>query len=371
MQLEQTSNWYKVHQENQLDSPSLLIYRERVEQNIDEMIRLAGGVERLFPHIKTNKMSAVVTLLKEKGIQQVKCATLAEAELAASAGIQNVLVAHQLVGPKIERFIRLQEAFPETSFATLVDCLPILNQWKTQTKEKNSRVKLYIDVNNGMNRSGHEVNEDLYTLYHAIQTAETITFSGFHVYDGHLRDTKFTERQAKIEAGFSDFDAFLAKYQLTESVIAGGTPAFTAHALQPSRICSPGTSVFWDWGYGDALVEQPFVYAALLLTRIISKPTAGVITLDAGHKAMAAESPIDKRIRLLDMPCGYQLISQSEEHTVVRVENDTLFNVGDALYAVPYHVCPTVNLYDEAYVVQANQWVDTWQVEARKRRITY
>ena len=97
---ESTTAWYKIDQENQLDSPSLLIYKDRVEGNIDKMIHLAGGVERLFPHIKTNKMSAVVQLLKEKGVQQVKCATLAEAELAASVGIQRILVAHQLVGPK-------------------------------------------------------------------------------------------------------------------------------------------------------------------------------------------------------------------------------------------------------------------------------
>lgn len=368
---ESTTAWYKIDQENQLDSPSLLIYKDRVEGNIDKMIHLAGGVERLFPHIKTNKMSAVVRLLKEKGVQQVKCATLAEAELAASVGIQHILVAHQLVGPKMHRFIALKNAFPESHFSTLVDCTTTLSAWQALAQEHALSIHLYIDINNGMNRSGHEINDDLYTLYRAIQTSENIEFAGFHVYDGHLRDTQFTERQTKIEAGFLDFDAFLAKYQLTETVIAGGTPAFTAHALQPSRICSPGTSIFWDWGYGDALIEQPFEYAALVFMRVISKPTAGIITLDAGHKAMAAENSMEKRIRLLDMPCNYQLISQSEEHTVVRVENDALFTVGDTLYAVPYHVCPTVNLYDEAYVVQENKWVDTWKVEARKRRITY
>jgi D-serine deaminase-like pyridoxal phosphate-dependent protein len=88
-----------------------------------------------------------------------------------------------------------------------------------------------------------------------------------------------------------------------------------------------------------------------------------------GHKAVAAENPIDKRIRFLNLE-NYELLSQSEEHGVIRVQDWESVNVGDVLYGVPYHVCPTVNLYDEVYVVENQVITDTWQVLGRKRRIT-
>ena len=88
-----------------------------------------------------------------------------------------------------------------------------------------------------------------------------------------------------------------------------------------------------------------------------------------GHKAVAAENPIDKRIRFLNLT-GYELLSQSEEHGVLRVENWENLHVGDELLGVPYHVCPTVNLYDNAYVISENRQVDIWLIEGRKRKIT-
>ena len=88
-----------------------------------------------------------------------------------------------------------------------------------------------------------------------------------------------------------------------------------------------------------------------------------------GHKAVAAENPIDKRIRFLNLE-NYELIGQSEEHGVIRVQDWESINVGDVLYGVPYHVCPTVNLYDEAYVVENQVITGTWQVLGRKRRIS-
>jgi D-serine deaminase-like pyridoxal phosphate-dependent protein len=192
------------------------------------------------------------------------------------------------------------------------------------------------------------------------------------VYDGHLRASDFNERKKECDAGFVDVNHFLDTIELEglakPIVIAGGTPAFTSHALRADTFCSPGTCVLWDWGYGDKLIEQNFDYAALILTRVISKPKYGIITVDMGHKAVAAENPIDKRIRFLNLK-NYALLGQSEEHGVIAVKDWNTIKVGDILYGVPYHICPTVNLYDEAFIVENKEVKEIWQVLGRKRKI--
>src|SRR4051794_11224572 len=113
--------WYLVGNVQEVDSPALLVYPDRIEENIRRMIRLARGVERLRPHVKTHKMSEVMRLKLAAGIKKFKCATIAEAEMAASCGAPDVLLAYQPVGPKIARLIRLIRSFPGTKFSTIAD----------------------------------------------------------------------------------------------------------------------------------------------------------------------------------------------------------------------------------------------------------
>ena len=365
--------WYKINNENELDSPSLLIYKERVQQNIEKMIAIAGSAERLFTHVKTNKMPEVVKMMLAAGITKFKCATIAEAEMVAIAGGKYALISHQLVGPKIERLVRLRQKYPDVFFASLIDCSENADAHQAVFAKNNLVSDVFLDVNNGMDRSGHPLDENILTLYKKLSSLPNLKIHGLHVYDGHLRATDFEERKHQIDAGFVDVKHFLEAIEsegLTKPmVIAGGTPAFTSHALREETFCSPGTCVLWDWGYGDKLPEQPFEYAALVLTRVISKPKKGLVTIDMGHKAIAAENPIDKRIRFLNLE-NYELLSQSEEHGVLAVKDWDSVEVGDVLYGVPYHVCPTVNLYDEAYIVENNEVKEIWQVLGRKRKIT-
>lgn len=360
---------YRIENIASLDSPSLVLFTELVDANIAKMIQLAGGPQRLVPHVKTNKSSEVIKRMIGQGIEHFKCSTIAEAELVAQAGGKNVLIAHQLVGPKIVRFLHLIEAYPQTFFSSLVDDLQLIDTMQHLFGAAGRVVHLYIDVNNGMNRSGAEVHQ-LPQLLEKLATCEYLKLMGWHVYDGHHREEALAERRTSITQDLSPFIEFIENNpDVPQTIIAGGTPAFPVHATNQQVLCSPGTAVFWDWGYGDRFMEQPFEYAALVLTRIISKPTRGIVTIDMGHKAVAAENPIDKRIRFLNLT-GYELLSQSEEHGVLRVEDWENLHVGDELLGVPYHVCPTVNLYDNAYVITENRQVDIWPIEGRKRKIT-
>ena len=116
-----TNPWYTVENVDEIPSPSLLIYPDRVEENIRRMIHVAGGVQRLRPHMKTNKLPEVIRMHLDQGITKFKCATIAEAEMIAACQAPDVLMAYQPVGPNVERFVELVKHFPGTAFSALAD----------------------------------------------------------------------------------------------------------------------------------------------------------------------------------------------------------------------------------------------------------
>jgi D-serine deaminase-like pyridoxal phosphate-dependent protein len=152
------------------------------------------------------------------------------------------------------------------------------------------------------------------------------------------------------------------------ALVAGGTPTFPIHASHTDRECSPGTTVLWDFGYGDKFHDLAFQHAAVLLVRVVSKPAPDRLTLDLGHKSVAAENP-HPRVRFLELPDAVAVM-QSEEHLVIETPRAREFAIGQTLHGIPRHICPTVALHAEALIVEGSRVVDTWPIVARARRIT-
>lgn len=365
--------WFAIDNIDEIDSPTLVLYEDHLTHNLQQMLKMVDGeTDRLRPHVKTNKMPEVVRRMTGLGIRNFKASTIAEAEMVAGQGAESVLIAHQLVGPKIKRFFKLADYFPDTEFSTIVDNTDSAAKLDEEASKQGRKVKFFIDINNGMDRSGVEPGKKLNKLIGEINMYKNLLLNGLHVYDGHHRDKDFTTRKHRVEEGFRDIRTVYEDLKKTYphlQIVSGGTPSFTSHLLEKERICSPGTCVFWDWGYDEKLTEQDFKFAVLLVSRVISKPAKGVVTIDLGHKSVAAENPIDRRVKFLNLS-GYELVSQSEEHGVLRVEDWENIRVGDVLYGVPYHICPTVNLYDEIPVIRNRRQTGVWEITARKRRIT-
>jgi D-serine deaminase-like pyridoxal phosphate-dependent protein len=366
-------NWYAIENITDIDSPSLVLYEDRLHYNLHKMLDMVhGDPSKIMPHVKTNKMPEVIKRMVALGIKNFKASTIAEAEITAQEGAKNILIAHQLVGPKISRFLSLVSHFPNTKFSTLLDNIDSAKLLNLMASEKNTVVDFYIDINNGMDRSGIKLGNELDDFIKDVHKLTSLSFKGLHVYDGHLRQPDFEQRKDKVEAGFKDINVLFLKLKEQYpqlKLICGGTPTFTSHLSEDERICSPGTCVLWDWGYDEKLSEQDFKFATLLITRIISKPTEGIVTIDLGHKSVASENPIHQRVKFLNLS-NYELLSQSEEHGVLSVQNWKDLKVGDVLYGVPFHICPTVNLHDEVSVIINRNKVASWEITARKRKIT-
>jgi D-threonine aldolase len=367
-----TSDWYSLDNIEELDSPALVVYPERVQENIRLLKSMVQGVAWLRPHVKTHKMAQVVELMLAQGIYQFKCATIAEAEMLALAGARDVLLAYQPVGPKVTRLLRLQQAYPQVHYACLVDNLASARQLGAAFAAAGLRLPVYLDLNVGMNRTGIRPGPEALELYRACAQLEGLQPVGLHAYDGHIRDTDFQVRKQKCDAAFAavtELAAAITQAGLPEPVlVAGGSPTFPVHARRQGVVCSPGTFIFWDWTYHTALPEQPFQFAALVVTRVISKLDEETLCLDLGHKSIAAENPFP-RVIFLNAPDA-RPVAQSEEHLVVKVDPQHHYQIGEVFYGVPVHICPTCALYEKAFVARNGRVAETWLVVSRNRYIT-
>jgi len=366
------AGWYLIDEVDQLDSPALVFYQERMTANIEKLKQRISNLNRLRPHVKTHKTIEISLQLIEAGITKFKCATIAEAEMLGISQAPDVLLAYQPAGPKIERFIQLIKTYPATSFSCLVDNGVSLKAIAYAALAAGVTVSIFLDLNVGMNRTGIHPENKALELYQSAAAEKGIEISGLHAYDGHIHDADYALREKKAEEVLASIQK-LAKQLVLKGlpepvIIAGGTPTFPVYAKLEHLECSPGTFILWDKGYQDAFQEQDYLTAAVVLTRVISLTEATKITVDLGHKSVAAENVLKKRVHFLNAP-GAEAVSQSEEHLVLELGPDHGFQIGDVLYGLPIHICPTVALYSHATIVNNHQITGEWKIISRDRKI--
>ncbi|MHB1049314.1 MAG: D-TA family PLP-dependent enzyme [Bacteroidota bacterium] len=363
--------WYAIHNADTIDTPALVLYKDRIAQNILNAIKQVRSVDLLRPHVKTNKSADVCAMMQEAGITKFKCATIAEAEMLGEIGAPDVLFAYQPVGPKIARLIQLVRHFPRTRYSCLIDNQKSAADIGAAFHSAGVSIGLCIDLNVGQNRTGIHPDKAL-ALYEAVHTIPGITVTGLHAYDGQITDKDMQKRKEECDTAFSPVfelqKKISEKFKQSLTVIAGGSPTFQIHALRGDAECSPGTFVFWDWSYKNAYPEQPFDYAALLATRVVSIINETRLCIDLGHKSVGPENPLP-RIHFLNAPEAVP-VSHSEEHMVLTVPDTSTYALGDLLYGVPVHVCPSVSMYERAAVVHDHFISGEWKITARDKKIS-
>lgn len=362
--------WYSINNISEFDTPQVVIYPERVASNIDHAIAVVGDVALLRPHVKTNKIAEVCTMMMQKGINRFKCATIAEAEMLAMVGAQDILLAYQPVPPKSYRLLALVQKYPATSFSCIVDDTGIAAHLSKLFQQAGRTLNVYIDVNTGMNRTGI-ADQNARSFIDYLAGLPNLNIVGIHAYDGHIVDADLRQRQALSEVGYNVVKdvARYAENKLNKklNIVAGGSRTFAAHARREVE-CSPGTFAFWDAGYHLQYPAEPFEYAALVVTRVISIVSDTLLTTDLGYKSVASENPMP-RVYFLNAPEAVPKV-HSEEHLTVQVPDTSIYRPGDVWYGVPVHICPTVALYDEAAVVENHSITKFWKVAARVRKLS-
>ncbi len=365
-------SWYILKNPEETASPALLIYPDRVRGNIELMIKIAGNVNRLRPHVKTHKLPELVALQVSYGIRKFKCATIAEAEMTAQNGGEDILLAYQPVGPHIERFFKLKQMYPEVSFSTVVDNPVTVKRLSLAAVKHQTFVDLYIDVDNGMHRTGIDGSDEVLKLVRMISSTPGLVFSGLHVYDGHIQES---DPELREQICLRDFEPVLEIIRILNDLsievphlVAGGTPGFPIHSRFNDRELSPGTTILWDWSYSSLYQDMDFQHAAVLLARVVSKNQKETLCLDLGYKALSADKP-HPRIHFMGIE-KYIAVNHSEEHLVIQAAEAAGFDIGDVVYGIPAHICPSVAMYEEACVIENHVIVDSWKIIGRSRKLT-
>jgi D-threonine aldolase len=361
--------WFEADNINDYDSPALLFYPDRIKDNIRKLLEHAKA-GCLRPHVKSNKTAEVCRLMMDAGIHKFKSATISESEMLAMIKAPDVLLAYPLTIPKAKRFIGLMQKYSDTRFSFLIDNPDTAGKLSVLFKAENLTASVYIDLNVGMNRTG-VLPQNALALYEQIISLPSLQVLGLHAYDGHIKDLDEQTRAKNCLQAFAP--VLQLKLELENraghsmTLIAGGTPTFFIHAREGNRELSPGTFVFWDMGYTQQLPEQSFSYAAALVCRVISIPDRDKICVDLGYKAVAAETAMP-RVYFLNAPEAVP-VAHSEEHLVLKVPDSGPYSVGDIFYGIPWHICPSVALHDQALVIENNRVTGFWKVIARRREI--
>jgi len=353
-------------QTDQILTPALLLDLDALEQNLDiTLARLGGHPDRWRPHVKTAKLLITMQRMVARGIANFKCATTLELTTACDAGARDVLVAFPATGARARRIREIAAANPGVTISVLVESEEQL------APISDSPIGAFVDINPGLDRTGlnQAGAEKLAGLVKAIES-RGIRFRGLHYYDGHHRQPDLRDRRAAAFAGYDRLMTLAAQCRPGE-VITSGTPAMPcALAYQPfcsagfvHRV-SAGTVVYNDLTSLEQLSDWKYRPAVMVLATVISHPTPDLITCDAGHKSVSADAG-DPTCAAWNHPA---LIAQhpSEEHLPMRIPAGAAVpELGDLLYLVPKHVCPTVNNFDDVLLVSGGKIVGMERVTAR------
>lgn len=360
---------YRIENARDLMTPALAIYPEIVDANIAATLRLLGGDARRWrPHVKTAKLGFIMHRLVERGVMQAKCSTTVELETACAAGIGDLVLAYPVVGANAARVREIAAANPQARIAVLVENRAQVETWA------GSGIGIFIDVNPGMDRTGIEQAHTAAIL--DVAGAAGAAFRGLHYYDGHMHAAELREREKQAHRGYDRLMHIAGEVERAgfhiEEVITSGTPAFPCSTTYaPFREASfvhrasPGTVVYSDatsltqlpseWGY------QP---AAVVVSTVVSHPKTNYLTCDAGHKSVSADAGVPT-CTVIGRP-DLRPLKPSEEHLPMEVVNGGARpEIGEALYLVPRHVCPTVNNFDDAILVTGNRVTGIERVTAR------
>jgi D-serine deaminase-like pyridoxal phosphate-dependent protein len=263
----------------------------------------------------------------------------------------DLLFAYPLVGPALDRLGTLAREFGGVSVSVLCENPEGIDRI-------DAKLGIFVDLDPGMHRTG--IPLDRLEVIRAVIEGAGSRFRGVHFYDGHIRGATVEARREMAHRGyralFETLDELRSDAKVNE-VVTSGTPAFRYalefepfHRLEPAvHRVSPGTVVFHDLRSEQELEDLDLVPAAVVFSRVVSRPRPDRITADAGSKSIAAEAG-DPCVFALGYP-GLHALTPSEEHLPFAVRSGKRPPRGSELYLVPRHVCPTVNLAEQVLLV--------------------
>jgi len=349
-----------------LETPALVVDLDAFERNLTKMDAwFADRTCKLRPHAKTHKCTEVARRQVDLGAIGITCAKLGEAEAMAKGGINDILIANQVVGAAKLR--RLAILAGRGRLTVAVDDLGNARQIARAAREAGSTVGVLIEVDTGMGRCGVPPDPETVVRYaKELSGILGLEFRGLMGYEGHavlVEDA--TERRAKAEAAARQLvqcAGWVREAGLEVGIVSGGGTGTYDVTSQVEGITEiqAGSYVFMDARYHR--VRPEFENALFVAATVISRPTPDRVILDAGLKSITQEFGLPEAV---GCP-GLEVASLSEEHVRCSASGAAgELKLGDQVWLLPSHCCTTVNLHDRYWCVRGEKLVETWPIEAR------
>jgi len=352
-----TSKW-------ELDTPALCLDAAALERNIHRMAEcLHDRPAALRPHTKTHKCPTIAWMQQRAGAIGVTCAKLSEAEVMARAGIQDILIANQVVGRrKVGRLVNLAAY---TRVMVAVDNADNAAALSAAAQGKGVTLRALMEVDVGMHRCGVAPGEAALNLARQVVALPGLQFEGIMGYEGHavtIRD--YDERRRVAEAAMGELIAvrdLLESNGIPVRIVSGGgtgTYEITGNHGGVTEI-QAGSYATMDAAYDE--VGVGFELALTIVSQVVSVPTPDLAIIDAGRKSATAEFGMPRVVR----PQGWALRGLSEEHGRLERQGGEPLAIGEVVEMVPSHGCTTINLYDVFHVVRDETVEAVWPIAAR------
>lgn len=354
----------------EVDTPSLILELDAFERNLKRLNdSLVGKTVLLRPHAKSHKCSQIALRQIALGAVGVCCQKVSEAEALVRGGVNDVLIANEVVGaPKLKHLAVLAK---EARVAVCADDPGNVAALDAAAREFGVRLDVLVEINVGADRCGVEPGEPALQLARKIAACKNLRFAGLQAYQGaaqHLR--KVDERRAAIEAAVAkvtETTTLLAKAGIAcEKVTGAGTGTYLFEAASAVyHELQPGSYIFMDADYArNEWTESGiprFEHSLFVWTTVMSRPSPERAVVDAGLKASSVDSGMP---RVADAD-GVEYVKASDEHGVLRLNGAARYAVGDKLKLIPGHCDPTVNLYDDYVCVRNGRVEAIWPITAR------
>ncbi len=347
-----------------LDSPQLLLDLDLIDANLrrlfDECKQRSVDVRT---HFKSLKCGGLARYIQAHGCSHFLCAKLNEAEVLADAGIADILIANQIVGPA--KTPRLAALAKRVSLRVCVDHPDNVAELSAAMKAAGATLGVLVEVDIGMQRCGVEPGAPAVALAKLIAASPGLRFDGLQGYDGHLQlVADAAERRAKCLQGLEQLIAtrrLIEAAGLPVAIVTGagtGTWEFVAGFPGVTEI-QPGSFVLMDAAYHQ--VRPEFACALSILASVVSIRPQWYV-LDAGSKAISK----DFGMPVVKNHAGETVTRVSEEHT--KVECDPVpVKLGQRREVFPAHCCATMNLHRQCVAVRKGVVEAVWPIEASGR----
>jgi D-serine deaminase-like pyridoxal phosphate-dependent protein len=347
----------------EVDTPSLLLDADAFQANIARMAAFFSNRPcGLRPHFKSHKCTQISKRQLQAGAVGITCAKLGEAEALAGAGVRDILIANEIVGPiKIARLVQLAKTAAPIVAVDSEENARMLSNAAVAAKVT---IRTLVEVDIGMNRCGVQPGAKALALAQLLTTLPGIKFEGLQGYEGHsvdLRDP--SERVEQTRAAMTllvETRRLLERSGVPVNIVSGGgTGTYDVTGDFPGvDEVQAGSYAAMDWWYSE--IRPEFRQALSILTTIISRPKPDIAIIDVGRKGIGAEFGIPR----VKNPIGASVYKfGSEEHTSISLPKDSPLGVGGQIEIIPSHGCTTSNLYREFIVHRAGIVEDVWPIE--------